>query len=111
MQITTTQLKRCDLVRIAGRFDSNTAPDLESALRATMAQGRFRIVIDMEGVEFFGSAAIRVLVMAYKECRRFNRGDLRLCQVPERVRHVLDLAGIAPLIAMYDECALAVGSF
>jgi anti-sigma B factor antagonist len=111
MQISTTTLKRCDIIRIEGRFDSNTAPDLESALQAVMTQGHYHIVMDMEGVEFFGSAAIRVLVMAYKECRHFSRGDLRLCQVPERVRHVLDLAGIAPLIEMYDECALAVGSF
>lgn len=111
MEITTTRLKRCDLVRLSGRFDSKTAPDLEKALREVMDSGVYRIVLEMKGVEFFGSAAIRVLVMAYKECRRWNRGDVRLCEVPDRIHRVLDLAGIAPLLEAFEDCALAVGSF
>ena len=34
-----------------------------------------------------------------------------LAQVPEHIRHVLDLAGISPLIKIYDEIVIAVGSF
>jgi hypothetical protein len=49
--------------------------------------------------------------MAYKECRRWNRGDVRLCEVPDRIHRVLDLAGIAPLLEAFEDCALAVGSF
>jgi anti-anti-sigma regulatory factor len=52
-----------------------------------------------------------VLIVAYKECRRWNRGDVRLTRVPERVRRVLDLAGILPLIQTFDDPVLAVGSF
>ena len=90
MQITTTHLKRCSLIRLEGRFDSNTSPDLQQAIRQVLDAGVFRIVLDMQGVEFFGSAAIRVLVMTYKECRRWNRGDVRLCQVPERIVRVVE---------------------
>ena len=111
MAVDTIHYKRCDLVRPNGRFDSSTAPDLEQALRQAMDAGVFRIVVDMRDVTYFGSAAIRVLVMTYKECRRWNRGDIRLTQVPERVRHVLDLAGILPLIKCYDDPVEAVGSF
>jgi len=111
MEITTTHLKRCDVIALKGRFDSSTAPDLEKAFRASIDADAFRIVVDMGEAEYFGSAAIRALVMAYKECRRFNRGDVRLARVPERIRHVLDLAGIAPLITIYEDPVLAVGSF
>lgn len=111
MDIPVTHLKRCDLVRLSGRFDSNTAPDLERTLREVMDAGVYRLVLDMSGVEFFGSAAIRVLVMAYKECRRFNRGDVRLCSIPERILRVLEIAGIAPLVQVFEDCTLAVGSF
>lgn len=111
MEVPVTHLKRCDLIKLEGRLDSSAAPYMAQALRASMDQGVYRIVIDMSGVEFFGSAAIRALVMAYKECRRWNRGDVRLCSVPERVIRVLDLAGIAPLVKTYEDCTLAVGSF
>lgn len=111
MEIKTTHLKRCDLIELSGRFDSNTAPQLEEALRQSMDAGTHRIVLDMGGVEFFGSAAIRVLIMAYKECQRGNRGDVRLANVPDRIRHVLDLAGIWSLLDTYADATQAVGSF
>lgn len=65
----------------------------------------------MSGVEYFGSAAIRALVGAYKECRRWNRGDVRLANLPDRVRSVLDMAGILPLLQVHDDTVAAVGSF
>jgi len=111
MQIQTTHLKRCDLITLKGRFDSNTAPDLEQALRASMDAGVYQIVLDMGQVEFLGSAAIRVLIMAYKECRARGRGDLRLAAVPERIAQVLNLVGILPLVQTYPDTTLAVGSF
>ncbi len=111
MQITTTHLKRCDLITLSGRFDSSNAHELQAALRASMDEGVYRIVLDMKDVTFFGSAAIRALVQAYKECRRWNRGDVRLAAVPERIKEVLDLAGILPLVQVYDDAVLGVGSF
>jgi anti-sigma B factor antagonist len=111
MEIKTTQLKRCDLIELTGRFDSSTAPQLEEALRQSMDAGTHRIVLDMGGVEFFGSAAIRALIVAFKECRHGNRGDVRLANVPERIRHVLDLAGIWSLLDTYEDATQAVGSF
>ena len=111
METTTTHLKRCDVIALKGRFDSNTAPDLEKTLRASMSQGVYNLVLDMAEVEYFGSAAIRALVMAYKECRHLDRGDVRLARVNQRVQHVLDLAGISPLMQAYDDLTLAVGSF
>lgn len=111
MAISTTHLKRCDLITVEGRFDSSAAPDLERALRESMDAGIHRIVLDMHGVTYFGSAAIRALIMAYKECRRWNRGDVLIARVPDRVRQVLDLAGIMPLIKTYEDAVEAVGSF
>jgi len=111
MEIKTTQLKRCDLITLRGRFDSSTAPALEQALRASIDRGVYHIVVDMSGVEYFGSAAIRALVMAYKECRRWNRGDVRLAAVPYKIRQVFDIAGITPMVQLFDDTVSAVGSF
>jgi anti-anti-sigma factor len=108
--IETTHLKRCDLIAISGRFDSNTASEMETALRTSMDAGAHRIVLNMEGVEYFGSAAIRVLIVAAKECRR-HHGDVLLVRIPERVRQVLDIAGISSLLKTFDDPVVAVGSF
>lgn len=111
MNIEIIELKRCNVIKLQGRFDSNTAPQLEQAFRQCIDAGVFRIVVDMSGVEYFSSAAIRILIMAYKECRRWNRGDVRLAAIPERIAQVLDLAGILSFIETYPDTTLAVGSY
>jgi len=111
MEVKHTVLKHCDLVKVTGRVDSSTAPGLDQALKAIIDEGRFRVVLDLSGVEFLGSAGLRAIVSAYKTCRRWNRGDVRLAELPPRVQGVLDLAGITPLVKIYPEVVLAVGSF
>jgi len=111
MATQTTHLKRCDLISLEGRYDSGTAPELEAAIKSSMDQDVYLIVLDMSKVEYFGSAAIRVFVVAYKTCRRWNRGDVRLAAVPERIQHVFQLAGLWDIVGTFDDPTLAVGSF
>jgi len=111
VDVTHKRLKRVDLVAVSGRLDSHTAPDLEESFRVINDAGRFRIVVDMTDLEFLSSAGLRVLISALKNCRRYNRGDVRLASVPERVADVLELAGVDVLFKIYSNPAEAVGSF
>lgn len=110
MEIRTRELKRVDLIELSGRVDSSTAADLEAAFDAITEQERFRIVVDMRDLEYISSRGLRALISTVKECRRWNRGDLLLCHVPERIMHVLDLSGLTPLFKIFDNTVDAVGS-
>jgi anti-sigma B factor antagonist len=109
--ITSQELRRCDLIALGGRIDGAAAPDVEEALKAITDAGRYRIVLDMDGVDFTASAFLRVLIKYLKLCRRWNRGDVRLACLQPRIAEVLDLAGLTPLFKIYDDVAVAVGSF
>jgi anti-sigma B factor antagonist len=111
LTITATELKRCDLVSLAGRIDGSVAPQVEEALKAITDAGRYRIVLEMGGVDFTASAFLRVLIKYLKLCRRWNRGDIRLAALQPRIAEVLDQAGLTPLFKIFDDDALAVGSF
>lgn len=111
MELTTEKFKRCDLIKAMGRIDHQTAPQLEQAFRAIIENGRFRIVFDMSGVEFVSSAALRVMIVAQKTCKRWNRGELVLASVPQRIYEALDLAGFVSLFKFFDDVVEAVGSF
>jgi len=111
MELTTEKFKRCDLVKATGRIDSQTAPQLDEAFRGITKNGRFRIVFDMSGVEFVSSAALRVMIATQKICKRWNRGELVLAGVPQRIYEALDLAGFLPLFKFFDDVVEAVGSF
>jgi hypothetical protein len=43
LEITSTELKRCDLVKVSGRMDRNLAPRAEEVLKPITDQGRLRM--------------------------------------------------------------------
>jgi anti-sigma B factor antagonist len=111
MEVTTKQFKRCDMVKASGRIDSNTAPQLAKAFDRIVEADHFRIVFDMSDVDFISSAGLRVLINVQKTCKRWNRGELVLTSVPERIHEALELAGFVPLFRFSDDVVEAVGSF
>lgn len=110
-KIEHTELKRCDLLKLSGRFDSSFAPQLDARLGELMDRGRYHFVLEMSDLEFASSAVMRVLLMTRKQVRRWNRGDIYLAAVPERIANVLDLAGMTPLFQVYDTTTAAIGDW
>jgi anti-sigma B factor antagonist len=111
MEITTKQLKRVDVVTVSGRVDSSTAQELDEALKSILEAERYRICMDLSGLEYISSAGIKVLISVLKTCKRWNRGDLRLSNMLPRIAEVFDLAGLTPLFKIYPDIVEAVGSF
>lgn len=111
MEITTKELKRCTLVNVSGRVDSATAPELDETLTALTDEGTFNIVLNMSELDFISSAGLRVLIDTQKRCKRLNRGEIVLSEVPEQIYETFDLAGFVPLFQFFDSDVEAVGSF
>jgi anti-sigma B factor antagonist len=110
MEITTSQYKRCDVVKAVGRVDSNTAPDLENQFNEILDDGKSGIVFDMAEVDFISSRGLWVLLETQKACKK-DRGKLVLVNVSENMQQSLDLAGVKHFIEIYDDLTEAVGSF
>jgi anti-sigma B factor antagonist len=111
MEITTTEYKRCDVVKTVGRIDSYTAPDLEEALSSIINDGKYKIVLDMEEVDFMSSKGWWVLIETQKNCKRYNRGELVLSGIQERIRDSLNLVGMGSYFQIFDDVVSAVASF
>ena len=111
MEFSSVNLKHCTLVRVGGRIDGSVAPEFGSQLRSLTDAGHYKLVLNMKDVSYTSSAALRELISAWKNCRRWNRGDLRLAEVNPNIRKVLDLTGLSTQFAIFDDEAEAVGSF
>ena len=111
MEITTKNFKNCDLVTVVGRVDSSTAPQLAEALEGVTGNGRYKIVLDMSGLEYMSSAGFRALLSSQRVCKRYNRGEIVLAVLPQRIQEALELAGFTELFKTYKDAIEAVGSF
>jgi anti-sigma B factor antagonist len=110
MEISNIQYKRCDMVKALGRIDSATAPQLNDSFNKIMDNGKFRIVFNMSDVSFISSAGLRVLISTQKICKKYNRGELVLSNLPENIKAALDLAGFTALFRIFETEVEAVGN-
>jgi anti-sigma B factor antagonist len=109
MEITSSQFKRCDLVKANGRVDSSTAPLL--AMNAIQDAGRYKVVFDMTDVNFMSSKGWWVLIETQKKCKRYKRGEVVLVNVRDEIRSSLELVGMGSYFKIFDDVTTAVGSF
>ena len=111
MEIAVKEFKHCDVVAVKGRVDSSTAPQLAQALDTANESGKYKLVIDMGGLEYMSSAGFRSLLAAQRNCKRYNRGEVVLAIVPARIKEALELAGFTELFKSFDDVLTAVGHF
>jgi anti-anti-sigma factor len=108
-----TRVEKSDgvaVVVIEGRVDGTTASDLGQVLHDVVAAGDSRLVLDLEAVEYVGSAGLREFVTALKKATQQD-GDLRLASPNERVTAILELSGLSSILAIHSTRGDAVGSF
>jgi anti-sigma B factor antagonist len=111
MIITNTRYKHCDLLKVEGKVDSYTAPDLTKAIEALNNESRYKLILDFSSLEYMSSAGFRALLVGQRNCKRFNRGEIVLALVPKRIMDALELTGFTPLFKIYDDITSAVGYF
>ncbi len=110
MEITVRELNRVDLILVEGRVDSSTATDFGDVLNERIDKGAINLVVDLEQVDYMSSGGLRELVAALKQVRK-DGGDLRISTPSQRVREVLELAGLDAIFEIFDDQVSAVGSF
>jgi anti-sigma B factor antagonist len=116
MEITHRRLNRVDVIAPSGRLTAAEAPQLQEQLNQLFNEGRYRILLDFANLEYISSPGLRVLIEARKRAREwkltdFDRGDVRIVNLPPRIKEVFDLTGFTSLFHIYDDLVEAVGSF
>ena len=111
MEITVQEFKHCDLISVKGRVDSATASQLAHALESANENGKYKLVLDMNALEYMSSAGFRALLAAQRNSKKYNRGEVVLANVPIRIREALELAGFTELFKTFDDTLAAVGHF
>jgi anti-sigma B factor antagonist len=96
-------------MKLIGRVDSDSAPDLDEAL-AELLQDHSRLVLDLQDVEYMSSAGLRAIVKAYQAAKKTG-GDVHLACVPEPIEGVLLTVGMNQMLKSYPNTQEAMASF
>ena len=96
---------------MTGRIDSSTGDELHKVFQSINEKGTYKIVFDMENVDFMSSKGWWVLVQTQKACKRYNRGELVLANVQDKILSSLDLVGMSLYFQVFEDAVSAVGYF
>lgn len=110
MQITSRDENGVTVFALEGRVDSNGAGQMDDALQDTVADGQYRIVLDMSGVTYINSAGLRTLADILTKCQT-NDGSLKLVALSPKVERVLKIIGFDKFFTIYDDVAAASADF
>ena len=110
LSLETDNTQSVSVVTVRGQVDSETAPELDRAISKLLSDGRNRIILNLQAVEFLSSAGLRILVKALKGAQG-SGGDIRLASVPEPVNGLLLTVGMMQMFKMFSTSEEAAAGF
>lgn len=84
-------------LKIEGRLDTVTAPELEKVVNEETADVR-ELILDMKELEYISSAGLRVLLAAQKKMNK--QGFMKLTGVCDAVMEVFEMTGFADILTI-----------
>lgn len=84
-------------VKVVGRLDAATSPNLEKQITACFEQGAKGLILNFGELEYISSAGLRVLIFAAKKMKA-DKGALALCGLRDYVREVLEISGFLTIL-------------
>ena len=84
-------------VKVSGRLDTTTAPDLDKELKSSM-EGVEELILDCAGLEYISSAGLRVILSALKVMNA--QGSMKLISVNDTIMDIFDVTGFSDILTI-----------
>lgn len=109
LSLDTRQVDGRTIVTVGGEIDVYTAPKLRDRISELVAAGDYRLVIDMEKVDFLDSTGLGVLVGGLKKVRA-HEGSMDLICSQDRLLKIFRITGLAKVFSIHPDEATALAS-
>jgi anti-anti-sigma factor len=105
---TWTKQETMLIVKVPGRLDAVTSPQLEQDLNVRIEQGDEHVIMDLADLDYISSAGLRIVLSTAKKLQS-KGGSFVLCNLRKMVVDVFNLSGFSSFLSITDslEDALA----
>lgn len=88
------------VISLDGRWDAQSSPSVEEQV-TDYVKSHCRLVLDLGGVSYMSSAALRTLLLLYREVKSCYDCHLVLAAASERLRDVMEITGFIDEFELY----------
>jgi anti-anti-sigma factor len=106
MEIVTRQLGDAFEVKVRGRLDNYWTEHLERNLEEVIREGAHGIRLNLSEISYLSSAGVGLLLMFHKQLNAIG-GSFVVTSPSERVKQVLDLCRLSPILLSEGSAATA----
>ena len=89
------------VIVVSGEIDVHTAPELRERLSTLIERGTYRLILDMEDVEFLDSTGLGVLIGGLKRIRAHD-GSIDIVCTQSRILRIFDITRLDKVFDIYD---------
>jgi len=89
------------VIEVSGEIDVYTAPRLREKIISLVEAGHYRLIVDMERVEFLDSTGLGVLVGGLKRVRQHDGGIDLVC-TQGRILRIFRITGLSKVFDIYN---------
>ena len=98
------------IIELSGKVDAPISNEVRDKFRALIGQGKNKLVVDLEKVEYVDSWMLGVLVSGLKAARKEN-SDLKLAAIQEDVEGVFGMTNLNKVFDIFENQEEAVKAF
>lgn len=96
MKITESRNDSTIEIKVEGRVDTTTSPQLQQSILTAFQKGS-RVIVNLEAVDYVSSAGLRALLLGQKTAMS-KGGSMILTNVKDSVMGVLQVSGFSKIL-------------
>ena len=108
LHIQIEEEKEKNIIRLEGRIDAMSSPQLEKEITKLLEKGRDVLLVDFSRVDYLSSAGMRLLLSITKKLKA-KQGKCLFFSFNEEVLEIVKMAGFEKILNIYpnEKAALA----
>lgn len=111
LRIDTKESNGVTVLTLAGRVTlGDESSQMRSAIKDLIAQGKKRLVLDLESLSYIDSAGLGTLVAAYTSARS-SGADIKLANITQKLDELLNITKLVTVFSVYASVDEAIKSF
>ncbi len=101
LTIETEEKPPVTLLRLDGRLDATSAPNLEAELNTHLEKEGSKLLLDFSRIDYLSSAGMRLLLSATKKAKSAG-GVIAFCSLNDDVMEIIKMAGFERILQIYS---------
>ena len=98
MKTSVEKVEGKRLIKVEGRLDTLTAPQLETVIFQVISEDQYHIILDLTGTDYISSTGFRVFILAQKKTKPHG-GQIVLMGVNDEIKEIFDISGFTQLFS------------